>query len=253
MALFSHRHHHWAYVWIPAFTAAVWFGTLLAMIVTWAAQGKPHYVSEDGSIPYISDIGADILKPLFIAGCSVTAVGFVLTLICERVLRHNGRLHPDMRRRESVFSWLAVLGSVIGGAGLILLSVFDTKRHQSAHRGFLLMFMVGVGLSAIFTIIEFRWLYKDYRYAAQLRRAYLMKAVIAGALIVLAVAFAICLWRSKNAGGVLEWTIAFGFTLYLLTFVYDLRMSKGIHKHELSEQGLVGNGTGRRPRDMSYA
>jgi hypothetical protein len=59
-----------------------------------------------------------------------------------------------MRRREKVFNALAVLGSVVGGAGLILLSIFDTKRHMQLHRGFLLMFMVGVALSAIFTCIE---------------------------------------------------------------------------------------------------
>lgn len=34
--------------------------------------------------------------------------------------------------------------------------------------------------------------------------------------------------------GVLEWTIAFGFTFYLLTFFYDLRMSKGVRKGELT-------------------
>ena len=59
-----------------------------------------------------------------------------------------------MRRREKVFNVLAVLGSVVGGAGLIFLSIFDTKRHMNLHRGFLLMFMVGVALSAIFTCIE---------------------------------------------------------------------------------------------------
>ena len=32
----------------------------------------------------------------------------------------------------------------------------------------------------------------------------------------------------------LEWTIAFGYTFYLLTFAYDLRLSKGVHKYELS-------------------
>lgn len=59
-----------------------------------------------------------------------------------------------MRRRERAFSTLAILGSFLGGAGLILLSIFDTKRHPSLHRGFLLLFIVGVGLSAIFTVIE---------------------------------------------------------------------------------------------------
>jgi hypothetical protein len=96
MAIFSHDHHHWAHVWIPAFSAFIWFGTLLSMIITWAATGTPHYVSQDGNIPYISDIGADILKPLFIAGCSVTGVGFVLTLLIERILRNHGRYAPSL-------------------------------------------------------------------------------------------------------------------------------------------------------------
>lgn len=64
-----------------------------------------------------------------------------------------------MRRRERAFSIMAILGSFLGGAGLILLSVFDTKRHPSAHRAFLLVFIVGVGLSAIFTVIEVRYHY----------------------------------------------------------------------------------------------
>lgn len=59
-----------------------------------------------------------------------------------------------MRRRERVFSSLAILGSFIGGAGLILLSGFDTKRYTTLHRLFLLIFIVGVGLSAIFTVVE---------------------------------------------------------------------------------------------------
>jgi hypothetical protein len=65
-------------------------------------------------------------------------VGFVITLLVARVLRNHGRLVASMRRRESVFAWLAVLGSVIGAAGLILLSIFDTKRHTRLHRVFLL-------------------------------------------------------------------------------------------------------------------
>ena len=64
---------------------------LWAMLIVWLAQGRPKYASQDGSIAYISDVGADILKPLFIAGCSVTGVGFFLCLVVERYLRHSGR------------------------------------------------------------------------------------------------------------------------------------------------------------------
>ncbi|TFY73955.1 hypothetical protein EWM64_g10057 [Hericium alpestre] len=198
-------------------------------------DGEPHYVSEDGTIPYISDIGADILKPLFIVGCSITAVSFVLSLIVERFLRHHGRLYPDLRKRERVFSWLAILASFMGGAGLILLSIFDTKRHVSAHRSFLVVFIVGVALSAIFTIAEYVWLSKDYRDVRQLKTAYILKAIITSILVILAIAFAVELYANDNVGGVLEWVIAFLYTLFLLTFVYDLRLSKGVHKHELSD------------------
>ena len=61
---------------------------------------------------------------------------------------------PTMRRRERVFGVLAVISAFIGGAGLILLSVFDTVGYTTPHRVFLLVFMLGVSLSAIFTVVE---------------------------------------------------------------------------------------------------
>ena len=82
------------------------------------------------------------------------AVSFVMLSMFPTI--RLTRLVPTMRRRERILSTLAILGSIIGGAGLILLSIFDTKRHHSAHRIFLLVFIVGVALSAIFTIAEVR-------------------------------------------------------------------------------------------------
>lgn len=82
------------------------------------------------------------------------------------------RLLPNMRRREKVMSTLAIIWSFIGGVGVraslrqfvviangifiqvILLSIFDTKRHPRLHRVFLLVFVAGTAFSAIFTIIE---------------------------------------------------------------------------------------------------
>ncbi|PSR79027.1 hypothetical protein PHLCEN_2v7214 [Hermanssonia centrifuga] len=232
-------HQHWLYVWMPLFGAGIWFGTLLAMLITWLAQGRPHYVSQDGSIAYISDVGADILKPLFVTGCVITALSFFLSLAIERWLRHSGRLIADMRRRERVFSCLAILGSFIGGCGLILLSIFDTKRHPTLHRVFLLVFIVGVALSAIFTVVEYRWISHEFVELRKLKRAYIVKGTVATILILLAIAFAIALSQATDVGAVLEWIIAFGYTFYLLTFFYDLRMSKGVSKGDLSRQRLV--------------
>lgn len=64
---------------------------LWAMLITWLAQGRPTYVSQDGRVAFISDIGADFLKPLFVAGCAVTGIGFVMCLVIERCLRHSAR------------------------------------------------------------------------------------------------------------------------------------------------------------------
>jgi hypothetical protein len=124
-----------------------------------------------------------------------------------------------MRKREGIFGSLAVLASFVGGCGLILLSIFDTKRHHSLHRAFLLVFILGVAASAIFSIVEvrvsklfrfrssqslalqFRWLSRDFVYARQLKISYITKAIIVGILIVLAIAFAITLYTAKDAGG----------------------------------------------------
>ncbi|KAL9714297.1 hypothetical protein Ac2012v2_002610 [Leucoagaricus gongylophorus] len=236
-----HPHRHWKYVWLPLVGAAVWFGMLWAMLIVWLAQGRPRYVSQEGSIAYISDVGASGLKPLFIAGCAITALCFFLTLVVARVLRHTGRLVAHTRRRETVLGVLAMLGSFIGGLGLLLLSILDTKRHSSAHRAFLLVFIIGVALSAIFTILEYRWLSKDFVEARKLRYAYVTKAIIALTLICLAIAFGITLYESRDVGAVLEWVIAFGFTFYLLTFFYDLRLSKGVADGELKRERLREN------------
>ncbi|KAJ7352409.1 Frag1/DRAM/Sfk1 [Mycena albidolilacea] len=238
-----HPHTHWWYVWIPVLGAFIWFGTILSMLITWLAQGgtsRPRYSSQSESIAYISDVGADMLKPLFVVGCCITGVAFFLSLVIERYLRHSGRLIPTMRRREKVFNALAVLGSVVGGAGLILLSIFDTKRHMQLHRGFLLMFMVGVALSAIFTCIEYRWISKNFTYLRELRVAYIVKGVIVSILVILAIAFGAALFTRKadNAGAILEWTISLGFTFYLLTFYFDLRQAKGVPRGQLNVQAM---------------
>ena len=107
----SPLHSHWYYVWIPIVTAFVWVGTLFAMLITWLAQGRPKYVSMDGNIAYISDIGADILKPLFITGCCITGVGFVLTLVVERWLRHGGRYGFGITGGRSVLTFTLVQAS----------------------------------------------------------------------------------------------------------------------------------------------
>jgi Frag1/DRAM/Sfk1 family len=59
--------HIWlGYAWIPLITGLVFLGGLIAMLAVWSAEGHPEYTADEGSIAYISDVGAH-LKPLFIS------------------------------------------------------------------------------------------------------------------------------------------------------------------------------------------
>ncbi|KAI9455500.1 Frag1/DRAM/Sfk1 family-domain-containing protein [Boletus coccyginus] len=182
MSLLSQRHRY--FVVIPLFSAFIWFSSLLAMLLTWAISGCPKYVPTQVTVVYISDVGASSLKPLFVVACCITGSGLVISLTIERLLRHEGRLPPELRRREHVFGRLAIVGAVIAMLGLACLSGFDLGRYPTTHMVFLLVFLVGVSLSAIFTVIEFRWLAHDFAEIEKLKRAYVAKAVIGLTLVV---------------------------------------------------------------------
>ena len=128
---------------LPLFAGAVWLGTLLGMLGTWLAEGSPYYpeFGKGQTIAYISDVGAQGLKPLFIAGSTVMVVVFDVTFIAERWLRHKGRLTQNYNKVEKALSVCAIIFAIIGAAGLILLSCFDTKRHPRLHDIFLIVFM----------------------------------------------------------------------------------------------------------------
>lgn len=233
MSLLSDWHRY--FVLIPLFAAFIWSSSLLAMLLTWLISGRPKYITTQVAVVYISDVGASFLKPLFVVACCITGPGLLISLTIERLLRHKGRLPPDLHTYERIFSQLAIVGAFIAMWGLALLSGFDVGRYPTEHMCFLLVFMVGVSLSAIFTVIEFRWLAHDYAEIGKLKTAYIAKAVIGLTLVVLAIVFGVTLFYAPNVGGVVEWLIAFGFSFYLLTFVYDLRMAN----FKASEEGMV--------------
>jgi nitrate reductase gamma subunit len=113
------------------------------MLGYWLAAGSPHYeeMGANQKIAYISDIGATFLKPLFIAGSTVMVVIFDLAFISERWLRHKGRLTPNYSKWEAFLSVCSIIAAIIGAAGLILLTIFDTKHYPVAHDVLLGVFM----------------------------------------------------------------------------------------------------------------
>jgi len=131
---------------------------LLGLLIHWTSTGEPHYASmDDGqAIAYISDVGAQSLKPLFIAGSCVTTVFLDLSSLSERWLRHRGRLAANLTVTEKVLSGLSLAFAILGTAGLILLSIFDILHHPTLHDIFLLLFIVGYVVSAIFICWEYQ-------------------------------------------------------------------------------------------------
>lgn len=211
--------------WIlPLFAAGTWFGTLLAMMIVWLAESKPQYSSMDANqrIAYISDIGAQGLKPLFIAGSAVTVVVFDLTFISERWLRHKGRLAHNTSKVQKFLSICAIFFAIVGAAGLILLTCYDTLRHPDLHNAFLAVFIAGYVVSAIFICAEYQRLGVVFRSYRILAISFWIKLVFIFVEVILAIAFGV-LQKKKhyNTAAVLEWVIALIYILFVASFILD--------------------------------
>jgi hypothetical protein len=130
----------------------------MGLLIHWNVDGKPHYASMDPSqhIAYISDVGAQSLKPLFIAGSVVTTIFLDLSFLSERFLRHQGRLAKNTSIIQKILSGLSMVAALVGTAGLILLSIFDTLRHPKLHDIFLVLFIAGYVVSAFFICAEYQ-------------------------------------------------------------------------------------------------
>lgn len=149
---------YWAF---PVISSLMWIGTLLGLLLHWIVDTHkkvyPSMADNPGqTVAYISDVGAFEMKHLFIAGAVITTVFFDLGFLSDRWLRHRGRLVPNSTRGEKILSGLTILFAVIGTAGLILLSIFDTFRHPTLHDIFLLLFIAGYVISAIFICWEYQ-------------------------------------------------------------------------------------------------
>lgn len=227
---------------------------LIALMACWAAQGHPVYsfMLKDGkdkdhqTILYISDIGATNLQPIFIACAGAQGICYVLSLTAERYLRHAGRLLPNWNRTEKIMSGCAIAFGIIGQLGILFVSIFNTNVFPHVHVAMLCVFIVGVGISTLFTIAEFVLLDRNYSGIRQIRISYILKAIWFIVCLALAIAFATC--SSPNAAAVCEWTLSFVYGLYLCLFAYDLspaaRNKKGaMFEDRLSHQ--INNWTSR--------
>jgi hypothetical membrane protein len=130
---------------------------LIVMLIVWNAEGRPHYDSMGPAqtIPFISDIGANILKPLFITGSAVTAIFLDFAFASERWLRHQSRLGKNTTTTDKTIGALTIVFAIIGTVGLIMLGIYDTLHYPKVHVIFISLFILGFIISAIFMCWEF--------------------------------------------------------------------------------------------------
>lgn len=132
---------------------------LLGLLLHWVIDDRHQryaYEKPGTKVVYISNVGAGKLKPLFIAGSCVVCVFLDLSMVAARWLRHSGRLVPNDTLGQKLLAGLTVFFGLVGTAGLILLSIFDTKNHHKLHYIFLLFFLAGYCLAAICTCWEYQ-------------------------------------------------------------------------------------------------
>ena len=128
----------------------------------------------------------------------------------------------------------------------------------------------GYVISAIFICAEYQRLGIHYRQHRILRISFWIKLIFILIEVALAIAFAACTFLGgsvKNAAAVIEWTIAFIFTFYVMSFFIDLlpavrtknhvpqgemtnvgqRMDAGENPHDAYEENLTGDSAGQYP------
>ncbi|KAF4992042.1 hypothetical protein FDECE_13830 [Fusarium decemcellulare] len=215
-----------SYWWFPIISGLVWLGMLLGLLLEWLVnQHGRRYdtMSQSADIAYISNVGADRLQPLFIVGCVLTSIFLDLAFFSERLLRHNGRLVPNVSMGEKILSILSMVFAIVGTVGLICLSIFRTGQYKFLHNMFLGLFIGGYLISAVFICSEYQRLGKKYREHRMLRLSFWVKLIFILVELALIIAFGV-LSRvdRRNPAAVIEWVIALIFTFYAFSFVIDL-------------------------------
>jgi hypothetical protein len=153
---------------------------------------------------------------------TVTVVSFDIVFILERWLRHTGRLAPNTSIWQKIYSLCSVIAAIVGAAGLILLSIFDTVRHHRAHQIFLGLFIGGYIVSAIFICWEYQRLGIHYRHQSILATSFWIKLAFIIVELALAITFGVVQRYDKyNVAAVLEWVISLIFFFYVLSFFID--------------------------------
>jgi hypothetical protein len=221
----------------PLIAATAWLTTLLTLFLLWILNGKQRYELSAPRISYISNIGA-FYQTVFIVGASITSFFFVATLILF-LIRHNKleKKHSNLQdapKQRLIFDVLALLTGLVSAAALVLLTVFDSKDHDTTHWIFTLIFAFSAITCAIFNLISvaaFRRIRKSIEFTYALKMFFIITStLVLGAMIYLLYS---CTGSTptgtltekcddiRSISAILEWSLGILFFIFLVTWVLD--------------------------------
>lgn len=149
-----YRHASKRLHWFPVVASVSWFGTLTLLLGRWLWLGRPRYPGQaNPTIPFISDIAAFQFKPVFIVGCTLTAVCFVGTVYAVHHVRYAPGFYGlvDDAPWRKTMSGIAMVFGLVAGTCLLLLSVFDTFEEHEKHLWLLAGTFGGLAVSSLAT------------------------------------------------------------------------------------------------------
>ncbi|PWN19802.1 hypothetical protein BCV69DRAFT_283903 [Microstroma glucosiphilum] len=229
--------HYWAFV-LPIVTAAVWLVDIVGLLVLWSRDGFPQYKQSDASIVFISDVGANHTT-WFIIFSVLTGCFYIATAFAERYLRSSRRIPGSVKKRQTIYDILSVIFACLGSLFLGLLSGFNDEDYSTVHWSCTLLFIVCVGISVFFQILELFSL--SHWHNPQVRHLKI-NAIFKAFLLIFAVVVLLCFVglyadcqgdapgyntstkcnKVTSAAGVFEWACAFILFFFFLSYIVDL-------------------------------
>jgi len=234
------------FVVIPIFSGFVWLGMLLGMFCWWTVVKSSEFIlpmeTRPGDhIAYISDVGANVLQPLFIAAGTTSVVTFTSCFVYERWLRHKGTLAHNTSRWQKFLSTCATIFALVGMIGLIILTCENDVLHGTTHDACLVLFIGGYIISAIFICWEYQRLGIHYRKHRILAYSFWIKLVFIFIELGLAIAFGtLGHYEHYNAAAVCEWTVALIYTFYVWSFAIDFIPAVRTRHYAAKDQEDIG-------------
>ncbi|EXJ82131.1 hypothetical protein A1O1_08200 [Capronia coronata CBS 617.96] len=258
------------YLWLfPLIAGTSWGLTLSILLIYWLAQGRPRYPDQwNPYVAYISNIAAFELKPVFITGCTITAVSFALTVVAVHYARYSSHLYglvEDAKWKKST-SVFAMLCGLWASLSLLLLTIYDTYHAADRHRILLLSCFAGLGITLITTgVVWFdqtwgpsrleglrKWLLLPLFLASVLRFLKdtetdksrircIASNVLVVVIVALATSFTVLLYNSWwKTARILEWVLTYMGAFWLLTFIGYLKdVNIGTDEDDLERRPLL--------------